>query len=103
MEYIVLLQGRYKATLVQDERYLLSILRYVHQNPVKAGMCKNIEECKWCSDIFYRTNNNSFINVDIVLDMLSGDRKDAIFKYQEFMKQEEQTDYDNVNVVGEES
>ena len=34
-----LFQGRYKATLVQDERYLISLLRYVHQNPVKAGMC----------------------------------------------------------------
>ena len=96
-------QGRYKAMLVQDERYLLSLLRYVHQNPIKAGMCKSIEEYKWCSDVFYRTNNNNFINIDTVLDMLSGDRKDAISKYREYMKQEEQTDYDNVKVVGEEA
>jgi REP element-mobilizing transposase RayT len=96
-------QGRYKAILVQDERYLLSVLRYVHQNPIKAGMCKNIEEYKWCSDAFYRTNNNNFINIDTVLDMLSGNRKDALSKYREYMKQEEQMDYDNVKVVGEEA
>jgi REP element-mobilizing transposase RayT len=68
-------QGRYKAILVQDERYLISLLRYIHQNPIKAGMYKNIEEYKWCSDTFYRTNNNNFINIDTVLDMLSDDRK----------------------------
>ncbi|HYE11065.1 MAG TPA: transposase [Patescibacteria group bacterium] len=96
-------QGRYKAILVQDERYLLSLLRYVHQNPIKAGMCKNIEEYKWCSDVFYRTSNDSFINIDTVLDMLSVDRKDAISKYREYMRQIEQTDYENVRVVGEEA
>jgi hypothetical protein len=96
-------QGRYKAILVQDERYLISLLRYIHQNPIKAGMYENIEEYKWCSDAFYRTNNNNFINIDTVLDMLSDDRKDAISKYKEYMKQEEQTDYDNVKVVGEEA
>jgi REP element-mobilizing transposase RayT len=93
-------QGRYKAILVQDERHLLSLLRYVHQNPIKAGMSKSIEEYKWCSDVFYRTSNNSFINIDTILDMLSVDRKDAISKYREYMKQ---IDYDNVKVVGEEA
>jgi len=31
-------QGRYKGILVKDDKYLLSLLRYVHQNPVKANM-----------------------------------------------------------------
>jgi putative transposase len=89
--------------LVQDERYLISIIRYIHQNPIKAGMCKKTEEYKWSSDVFYRTNNNGFISIDIILDMLSSDRKEAINKYSEYMKQEEKTDYDNVKVVGEEA
>ena len=49
-------QGRYKAIQVQDERYMLKLLRYVHQNPVRAGMCKSIEEYKWSSDKYYRKN-----------------------------------------------
>lgn len=94
-------QGRYKAILVQDERYLLSLLRYIHQNPIKAGICKTVEEYKWSSDVFYRINSDSFINIGTILDMLSSDRKEAINKYREHMQQEEQTDYDNIKVVGE--
>lgn len=96
-------QGRYKAILAQDERYLLCLVRYLHQNPIKAGMCKNIIDYKWSSDIFYRTSNNMFISIDTVLDMLSPDRKDAIKKYDEYMKQEEQTDFDKVKLIGEEA
>lgn len=96
-------QGRYKAILVQDERYLLSLVRYIHQNPIKAGMCKTIEEYKWSSDIFYRAGRNGFICTDVLLDMLSSDRKEAINKYREYMQQEEETDYDNIKVLGEEA
>jgi hypothetical protein len=35
--------------------------------------------------------------------MLSDDRKDAIIKYGEYMKQDEQKDYDNVKLIGEEA
>src|ERR1051326_2964328 len=33
-----LFQGRYKAFLVDAEGYLLSLVRYIHQNPVTAGI-----------------------------------------------------------------
>lgn len=96
-------QGRYKAILIQDERYLLSLIRYLHHNPLKAGMCKRVEDYKWSSDIFYRTNNNAFISVETVLDMLSKDKWEAIRQYIEYMKQEDDIDYDNIKVVGEEA
>ena len=31
-------QGRYKASLIQDDRYLLTCHKYIEQNPVRAGM-----------------------------------------------------------------
>jgi putative transposase len=96
-------QGRYKSILVQDERYLLSLLRYIHQNPVKAGLCRAVEEYKWSSDVFYRTSNSNFINIALILDMLSKDRKDAISQYRQFMTQEENTDYENMRIVGDEA
>lgn len=96
-------QGRYKAILVQDERYLISLVRYVHQNPIKAGMCNSVEGYKWCSDIFYRTNNGGFISIDTVLDMLSNDRGEAIGEYRDYMRKIEQKDYDNVKIIGDEA
>jgi uncharacterized HAD superfamily protein len=35
--------------------------------------------------------------------MLSSDRQEAISKYQEYMQQEEETDYDKVKILGEEA
>jgi len=96
-------QGRYKAVLVQDERYLLSLLRYIHQNPLKAHLCESIDKYKWSSDVFYRNNIHRFIYIDTIMDMLSKDRKEAIKKYKECMEQEEETDYDNSKVIGEEA
>lgn len=32
-----------------DERYMLKLLRYVHKNPVRAGICKKVEDYKWIS------------------------------------------------------
>lgn len=31
-------QDRYKSECVEDDTYLLTVIRYIHQNPVKAGM-----------------------------------------------------------------
>lgn len=33
-----LFQGRFKSEPVETDEYLLTVLRYIHQNPVKAGM-----------------------------------------------------------------
>lgn len=35
-----LFQNRYKSEPVDDDRYLLVVLRYIHQNPLKAGIVK---------------------------------------------------------------
>jgi len=44
-----LFQGRYKAILVEGERYLVELSRYVHLNPVRAGMVEAPEEYPWSS------------------------------------------------------
>ena len=44
-----LFQGRYKAILVDKESYLVELSRYVHLNPVRAGVVKTPEEYRWSS------------------------------------------------------
>jgi len=39
-----LFQDRYKSEVVEDEKYLLTVLRYIHQNPIKADLVKDIKE-----------------------------------------------------------
>ena len=42
-----LFQGRYKAVLVDGDRYLQELVRYIHLNPVRAGMTKSPVEYPW--------------------------------------------------------
>ena len=42
-------EGRYKSCLVQSERYLLELYRYVELNPVRAGMVDEPSEYSWSS------------------------------------------------------
>jgi REP element-mobilizing transposase RayT len=96
-------EGRYKAIPVQDERYLMDLLRYIHQNPVVAQICDAVEKYKWSSDVFYRSYINDFICTDVLLDMLNKDRKSAVKKYRELMLVKADTDYDNMRAIGDEA
>jgi putative transposase len=44
-----LYQGRFGSRLVEDERHLLELLRYIPLNPVRAGVCGAPEEWLWSS------------------------------------------------------
>jgi len=46
-------EGRYKANIVEEARYLLNCSRYIELNPVRAGMVKSPEKYRWSS---YKTN-----------------------------------------------
>jgi REP element-mobilizing transposase RayT len=48
-----LFQGRYKAILVDADSYLLELARYIHLNPVRAGVCKAVDDYKWSSHHAY--------------------------------------------------
>lgn len=97
-------ENRYKGILVIDDKYLLSLLRYVHQNPVVAKMCKNIKDYPWSSDKLYRENIcNNIVNIDFILNIFSEDRIKALKLYVEFMddnKKEEIDVFENADVIG---
>jgi REP element-mobilizing transposase RayT len=42
-------QGRYGSECVEYDKYLLIVIRYIHNNPVKAGMVSEPEYYKWSS------------------------------------------------------
>lgn len=46
-------EGRYKASLIHDEQYLLTCMRYIELNPVRANMTKTPGQYRWSS---YRAN-----------------------------------------------
>ena len=46
-------EGRYKASLIHDEEYLLTCMRYIELNPVRADMVRSPAHYRWSS---YRCN-----------------------------------------------
>jgi len=98
-------EKRYKGILVKDDSYLLSLLRYVHQNPVKAKICKKVSDYKWSSDFLYRKNRvKGCVSIEFILNMFSSDRKKAILEYSKFMDVEtfeRSEEFEDIKIIGE--
>lgn len=47
-------EGRYRATAIQTERYVLACMAYIDLNPVRAGMVVRPEDYPWSSYLHYR-------------------------------------------------
>lgn len=48
-----LFQGRFKSVLVDGDSYLLELIRYIHLNPVRAGMVDSPGKYRWSSHFAY--------------------------------------------------
>ena len=65
-----LFQDRFKSEPVEDDAYFLTVIRYIHQNPVKAGLCKNLSDYKYSSyNDFFKGSN--LIDKDFVLSIIT--------------------------------
>ena len=78
-----LFQDRYKSEVVEDERYFLTVLRYIHQNPLKAGFVKDIKEYKWSSYSKF-IEKNKIVDIDFVLSLFDKDRNKAVGNFKRF-------------------
>jgi len=83
-----LYQGRYKACLVDDEGYWLEVSRYVHLNPVRAGIVEKPEDWPWSSYAGYHRPHQrlEWIDYDRVLEDFEGDTRQGRRQYREFIE-----------------
>ena len=66
-------RGRYKAILVDKEHYLLEVLRYIHRNPLKAGLVTNLNDFSWSSHKAYLSNAKkwTWLQKEVLLSQLT--------------------------------
>ncbi len=76
-----LFQERFKSEAVETDEYFLTVLRYIHQNPLKAGIIEDIEKYRWSSYKEY-LDTPVVTDTDLALDMFSIDRKKAILLFK---------------------
>lgn len=82
-----LFQDRFKSENIENIRYLLTVVRYIHQNPVKAGMVKRVDEWRWSScRQYYGTHDErrKLLDSDYIFGMFSGDNILARERFIEF-------------------
>jgi putative transposase len=89
-----LFQGRYKAIVCDREAYLLGLLKYIHQNPLRAKIVDRLDQYPWSSHHAYTGKNNPLGLVDTdqvnqVLRMFSESKARSRTKYRQFMSEEE--------------
>ena len=56
-----LFQDRFKSEPVEDDGYFLTVLRYIHQNPVKAKICKKAED-------YPHSSMHAYLNFSVLVD-----------------------------------
>lgn len=85
-----LFRGRYNAILVEEDSYLLELLRYVHRNPLKAGLLKVLHRYPWSSHQGYFSDAKkwNWLYKDFILSLFSDDKTVARKMYKGFVAKE---------------
>ena len=83
-----LFQGRVKGIIVDKDRYLIGLSRYIHLNPVRAEVVQRPGDYRWTS---YRTfmdkkAQNSLVDTADTLSYFSKKRRKAIAAYRDFVE-----------------
>ena len=83
-----LFERRHKAILVKNDAYLLELVKYIHLNPVRAGLVASPERYIWSSHRGYLgTQNIAWLTTRGVLSCFAGSITVARECYQDFMNQ----------------
>ena len=81
-----LFQGRYKAVIVNHESYLICLVRYIHLNPVRAGIVKRAQDYPWSGHRTYiGVDELAWLTVESVLGQFDQSRDVAQRLYNEFI------------------
>ncbi|MFW6148969.1 MAG: transposase [Atribacterota bacterium] len=82
-------EQRYKAFLCNKDSYLLSLIRYIHRNPINSEL-QNALNYSFSSHREY-CENPRIVDVDLPLNIFSPNRSEAISRYLSFMEEDENT------------
>jgi REP element-mobilizing transposase RayT len=83
-----LFQDRYRSEPIADDSQLLSAIRYIHQNPVRAGLCRQAKDYRFSSYGCY-IGDPGIVDTGLVLGLLSKDVGRQRRAFEAFMLTEE--------------
>jgi REP element-mobilizing transposase RayT len=88
-----LFQDRFKSEVIEGELYLLAVIRYIHNNPLKARLVKLPEDYKWSSYSEYLKNRTKMVIVEDILKLFSKNLSKALPLFMKFSQAEDNHDF----------
>lgn len=87
-----LFQDRFKSEPIEDEKYLLTAIRYIHQNPIKAGIVESIDEYRYSSYNEYESETSEVVDTDFVYNIIN---KSGFMEYNKETNEDKCLDIDD--------
>ena len=86
-----LFRGRYKSIVVDADLYLLELVRYIHRNPLRAGIVAKLDDYEWSSHKGYvsKAKKWEWLHKNYILGIFSKDKRTQIISYKRFISSEE--------------
>lgn len=86
-----LFRGRYKSILVSNDSHLLQLVRYIHKNPIKAGMVREMPDYEWSSYKGYLSYAKKWkwLHKDYIFSMITPKKKGRLKPFIEFMQDDD--------------
>jgi putative transposase len=85
-----LFQNRYKSILCQEDPYLKELVRYIHLNPLRAGLVediKTLDKHPWCGhSVLMNKEKRAWQNVDYVYGLFSEKKRLARTRYRVYVE-----------------
>jgi putative transposase len=77
--------------LIEADSYLLQLVRYVHRNPLEAGLAETLDDYPWTSHKGYLSRNPrwKWLYKDVVWEMLAANPPERIEAYRKFVVQKD--------------
>ena len=100
-----LFQDRFKSLATQDQGYIEELVRYIHLNPIRAGICRNLMELDhfpWSGHaILVGRRSSTFQDTRTVLQHFGHDSVTAIREYRQFLQNgiDRNEKHDIVNIL----
>lgn len=85
-----LFRGRYKSIVVESDSYSLELLRYIHRNPLEAGLVDNLQKYPWSTHKPYLSDAKKWkwLHKDYILKLFSQSKPESIKLYKRFVLKE---------------
>lgn len=85
-----LFKGRFRSIIIDQESYLLELVRYIHRNPLTAYFEKQLGEHKWTSHRAYMEEEHrpAWLHINYILKQFSEYEKEAQKRLHTFVSKE---------------